>query len=52
MSLGIGNSVVVFTQWDQRGNKGDVVVKHVGFLSFKNYSLIIGLGKTCCCCAT
>ncbi len=32
--------------------KGDDVVERVGFLSFKNYSLIIGLGETCRCYAT
>jgi hypothetical protein len=32
--------------------KGDVVVKCVNLLSFKNCSLIIGLGETCCYCTT
>ncbi len=32
--------------------KGDVLVKHVGLLSFKNYSLVTSSGETCCYCAT
>jgi len=32
--------------------KGDGVVKHSSLLSFKNCSLVIGLGETCHYCAT
>jgi hypothetical protein len=33
-------------------DKGDVIVKRVSLLSFKNCSLVIGLGETCHYCAT
>jgi hypothetical protein len=57
LSLDVGNFAHVFNQWDWCVGKGDDVVKHIGLLSFKNYSLVIGPSETCrycatcCCCA-
>ncbi len=52
LSLGVGSSVHVFSRWNWCVGKGNVVVEHVGFLSFKNCSLVIGLGETYCCYTT
>jgi len=49
LSLGVGGCVCIFSQWDQHVGKGDVIIEHAGLLFFKNYSLVIGSGETCCC---
>jgi hypothetical protein len=52
LSFGIHDFVHVFSRWDLRVGKGDVVVKCVNLLSSKNYSPVTSLGETCCCCVT
>jgi hypothetical protein len=52
VSLGVGGFVFIFNRWDWHVGKGDVVVKCAGLFFFKNCSLVIGSGETCCCCAT
>jgi hypothetical protein len=51
LSLGVGDSVHIFNQWDWHVGKGDVI-ECAGLFSFKNCSLVIGLGETCRCYIT
>lgn len=52
MSLSACIFIHIFSWWDWHVGKGDVVIKHVGLLSFKNCSLVICSSETSCCCAT
>jgi hypothetical protein len=47
MSLGVDGYICVFNWWDWHVGKGVVVIEHVGFLSLKNYSLVISSHETC-----
>jgi hypothetical protein len=46
MSLDVGGFMHIFSRWDWCVDKGHVVVEHVGLLSFKDCSLVIGSSET------
>jgi hypothetical protein len=48
LSLGVSDSICIFSQWDWCTSKGKVVVEHACFLSFNNCPLVTSLGETCC----
>jgi hypothetical protein len=48
LSLGVGGSIRIFSQWDWCTSKGKTVVECVCFLSLKNCSLVTSLGEICC----
>ncbi len=52
MSLGVGDSMRVFSWWNWHTSKGDAIVELVGLLSFKSCSLITSSSETYCCWPT